>query len=113
MPSLISKNSEIIIFHSDNIKTLVELKPNMLSEKFLYKDLILTESPISSERYISDLHFYKEGTFNHRIMNSNKQSVPIKVTTQDFFPKYLRPYLHQLKITFKDLETDKTSDSII
>jgi hypothetical protein len=36
------------------------------------KDMVLKGSSIESERYLSNLHFYKEGTFNHRIMNTDK-----------------------------------------
>lgn len=47
---------------------------------------------IQSERYISDLSFYKEGTFNHRLTNVHNNEA--LVTLQEFFPSYLRPYMH-------------------
>lgn len=96
--------------HSHNELTQVELSDDLSNLKLQYKDLVLPEHPLKSERYISDLHFYKEGTFNHRLLNTNKEEKAIKVTTQDYFPKYLRPYLHQLRVAVRDTETDNVVD---
>jgi len=75
--------------------------------KYGVKDMVLKGSSMESERYLSNLHFYKEGTFNHRIMNSDKAGRKAVVQIQEYFPKWLKPYVHQLKVTMKEVEADK------
>lgn len=72
--------------------------------------MILKDSSIESERYLSNLHFYKEGTFNHRIMNNDKAGRTALVQIQEFFPKWLKPYVHQLKAVKKEVESDKIEE---
>jgi hypothetical protein len=75
--------------------------------KYGAKDMVLKGSSIESERYLSNLHFYKEGTFNHRIMNTDRGGRRAVVEIQEYFPKWLKPYVHQLKVTMKEVEADK------
>jgi hypothetical protein len=57
----------------------------------------LKERTLQSERYIADLHFYKEGTFYHRLANTNSRD-KLTVKLQEYFPSFIRPFLHELKI---------------
>lgn len=40
-------------------------------DRATYKELKIKELLLQTERYISDVHFYKEGTFYHRFLNSD------------------------------------------
>jgi hypothetical protein len=53
-----------------------------------------------SLRYLSDLHFGKEGTFFHVITNTLEKGKnnDIVVMLQDYLPRYLKPYFHTLRI---------------
>ena len=59
---------------------------------------------ITSERYMSDAHFSKDGTFFHIIKNNDPDHV-VEILTQDYFVTSLKPYMHELRIKarfFKD-----------
>ena len=56
--------------------------------------MALKDSLIESERYLSNLHFYKEGTFYHRIKNADKGGKNAVILVQEYFPKWLKPYVH-------------------
>ena len=59
---------------------------------------------VTSERYMSDAHFSKYGTFFHIIKNNDPDRV-IEIVTQDFFVTSMKPYMHELRIKarfFKD-----------
>jgi hypothetical protein len=73
------------------------------------RDLTLSDAAISSERYLSNLHFYKEGTFNHRIRNFDKENKAV-IQIQEYFPKWLKPYAHEIKIIVKEIEGDKVEE---
>ena len=53
------------------------------------------------------MHFYKEGSFNHRLINADKSGRNVKVELQEYLPRWLRPYVHQLRVIARDQETDK------
>jgi hypothetical protein len=40
-------------------------------------------------------------------MNSGKGGRKAVVQIQEYFPKWLKPYVHQLKVTMKEVEADK------
>lgn len=65
---------------------------------------------MQSERYLSDLHFYKEGTFIHRLTNPSKEGETVTALVQEYFPKFLKPYLHELKILKRELDTDAVKE---
>ena len=56
-----------------------------------------SKARISSERYVSDAHFSKDGTFFHIIKNSDPEHV-VEIVTQDYFTTSIKPYLHELYI---------------
>ena len=65
-------------------------------DRSTHKELGVIEQAVQSERWMSDMHFYKEGTFNHRIMNADKLGRAVTVEVQEHLPRWLRPYIHEL-----------------
>jgi len=67
-----------------------------------------TAQSLSSERYISDLQFGKNGLFIHTLQNNDKQERDItKIDLQDYLTKFFRPYLHTLKVYKKASDDEK------
>lgn len=63
---------------------------------------------VTSARYLSDLHFSKEGVFHHSLTNSLQAEAEVFV--QDFFEDSLKPYMHELRVHVKHLDTGKRTE---
>ena len=109
--------SQINLHHkNDKQKILYDFKEVSFSEalpaklvrydKSVYQDIELPVKEVESERYISDLHFAKEGTFYHKIKN-NLESNSVSLVIQEYFPKFLRPFIHTLKVAIKEVDSGK------
>lgn len=42
-----------------------------------FQDIQLKVKDLESERFVSDLHFAKEGTFYHKLKNNNNENVDV------------------------------------
>ncbi|CDW82854.1 gpi transamidase component gpi16 [Stylonychia lemnae] len=101
---------------NNNHKTLYNFKEVSLTEalplrmikydKNIYSDVELQVKQIESERYVSDLHFAKEGTLFHKIKN-NMNTDQADLVIQEYLPNFLRPFIHTAKYFIKDLESGK------
>jgi len=60
---------------------------------------------LTSVRYVSDFSFSKDATFYHNLKNSEDSSVDIFL--QEYFIGALKPYMHELKILVRCLDTGK------
>jgi hypothetical protein len=62
---------------------------------------------LSSNRYLTDFSFSKDATFFHNIKNS--EDYPVDVITHDYFIEALKPYLHEITIFQRNVETGLVS----
>lgn len=63
----------------------------------------LRESSLTSIRYFSDYHFSKDATFYHNLKNS--QEAPVEIFLQEYLIGALKPYMHELKISTRNMDT--------
>ena len=70
------------------------------------------KATLTSERYVSDAHFSKDGTFFHILKNSDPEHV-IEIYTQDYFVASLKPYMHELYIKAKFFDDKNKHQSIV
>ena len=60
------------------------------------------KAQLSSERYMIDAHYGKNGKFVNILRNSDAE-VPLQVSTQDYFIAAIKPYMHELTIKIRPL----------
>ena len=75
-----NKHSQIVLHHTDGQEMVlydgetaegasVNMR-NIVISRSQAKDLIMRPQELQSERWVSDMHFYKEGTVNHKLVNA-------------------------------------------
>lgn len=90
--------------HSDAAFNLKSSLSSLINDDFWKSSEVkLQRSSLSSNRYLSDFSFSKDATFFHNIKNSENQ--PVDVITHDYFIESLKPYLHEIKIFQRHLDT--------
>jgi hypothetical protein len=63
----------------------------------------LEVASLTSVRYVSDYSFSKDATFYHNLKNSENKEVTVSL--QEYFIGALKPYMHELKIFQRNLDT--------
>ena len=58
---------------------------------------------MTSVRYMSDYSFSKDATFYHNLKNSENK--PVEVFLQEYLIGALKPYMHELKILVRNLDS--------
>jgi Gpi16 subunit, GPI transamidase component len=48
------------------------------------------------------MHFAKDGKVNHRLVS--REGEVVVATVQEYMPKWMRPWVHELKVTVKETE---------
>jgi len=77
---------------SQNVQALSELQ---VPQDFTI-DTIKTD--LYTDRYLSDMHYGKDGTFFHHLRNTNPEKHTLVLYLQDFFIHSVRPFIHELTI---------------
>jgi hypothetical protein len=85
---------EMILYDGETSEGSLSNMRNMVINRSQAKELLLRPQELQSERWVSDMHFYKEGTLNHRLVNAQKDGKEIKAEIQEYLPRWLRPYVH-------------------
>lgn len=61
---------------------------------------------------MSDLHFAKKGTFYHSLKNNHDDKLKVELVIQEYFPHYIKPQIHTLRIYKKDINDQITELSL-
>ena len=107
-----SKDSPHLIYEKQNGRVDLD-QLEMANRLDLAEDseqlLTPQDSPLSSERMVTDLQFSKDGTFVHILRNSDFKDT-FEVLTQDYFIGSVRPFLHEMKVQVRFF--DDKSDTV-
>lgn len=63
---------------------------------------------LTSVRYVSDYSFSKDAMFYHNLKNSDTH--PCEVSLQEYFIGALKPYMHELKVLVRNMDTGSKYD---
>jgi hypothetical protein len=70
--------------------------------------LQLKVASLTSVRYVSDYSFSKDATFYHNLKNA--ESKQVNVYLQEYFIGALKPYMHELKILQRNMDTGEKTE---
>ena len=80
----------------------------LISDQYWENNVLeLKVARLTSVRYMSDYSFSKDATFYHNLINS--ETSPVEISLQEYFIGALKPYMHELKILVRCLDTGRKS----
>ncbi len=97
-------NQTFTLYDSQTASTALPLKAIALPTRS--QPVQVKVSVLNSERWVSDLHFAKEGRLYHRLINTGG-AADVKVKVQEYLPRWMRPWISELRVETRENEGEE------